>query len=230
MDELQLPDLTSLIKSTLTTGADPGPTGPTMADPGPTGPTIDDPGPPTATAVKEKQMLLLILAAYADKFPADLAFIEAELTSDALIGQTLGELRALRDRCDMAVGINMASENKRQIFNTCIYALENFTTSMGFNTTGATARLISNKDFQKNLTRLSLKWLSEKETSAEYAVLGCMITTFAQSYMVNDQTATDPTVPTTATGHTPLQTQPPSGQPAAHDEYHDLDNIGDINK
>lgn len=221
--EVQLPDLTSLMKAdTAVAPSDTALNKPraTLADIAPG--HEDAAAAPTAVTVaesaKEKQMLLLILAAYADKFPDDLAFIEDELTPAALVGLNLDELRALRDRCDMAVGMNMASENRRQMFNTCIYALEHFTTSMGFNTTGSTARLVVNKDFQKNLARLSLKWLSEKETSAEYAVLGCMITTFAQSYMMND---------TAGSAAAPIAT---ATAPVAADDYRDLDNIGDPEK
>lgn len=126
----------------------------------------------------------LILQLYKSKFPNDLDMLRDEFVG--LATMSLPDLQNLRKKCDIALGASSSSENKRKLFNSCIYGLEKICTGMGYDTTGSTALLLSDSDFQRDLLRLSLKYLSADETSAELTVGMKLVSTFVQTNANNE--------------------------------------------
>jgi hypothetical protein len=126
----------------------------------------------------------LILQLYQSKFPADLQMLGAELMMVSAL--PLAKLVELRRKCDIVLGASSSTENKRKLFNSCIYGLEKVTTQCGYSTEGMTALLLSDSDFQRDLMRLSLKYLNADETSAELTVGMKLVSTMVQCNANNE--------------------------------------------
>jgi len=126
-------------------------------------PTLTDP---------EADNLRIILQVYYHQFKQDLAVIAKDLSSESLLMKGVAELKELRRKCDMLLGAASASQNKKKLFNSLIYIIEKLGTTSdaliaGVNLKGLTGAAIADKDFQKDLCRLSLKHLSAREVEPE---------------------------------------------------------------
>jgi len=120
----------------------------------------------------EADNLRIILQVYHHQFKQDLAVIAKDLSSESLLMKGVAELKELRRKCDMLLGAASASQNKKKLFNSLIYIIEKLGTTSdaltaGVNLKGLTGAAIADKDFQKDLCRLSLKHLSAREVEPE---------------------------------------------------------------
>jgi hypothetical protein len=139
-----------------------------MVGAGPASPPL--PPPKTQAQIDEEHMLRAILQMYYFKFKDDLSIFASELSGPMLAMQDLDALKSLRNRVDLILGASSATENKRKMFNTCIYVIEKISTNSGFDTTGVSGILANDVVFQKDLMRLSLKWLTTYDTQPEITV------------------------------------------------------------
>src|ERR1700733_1819565 len=108
------------------------------------------------------------------------------LPPEILRYKSLDNLEDLRNRADILLGASSAIDNKKKLFNSCIWALEKGSVAYGFNTSGMTGILLSDKDFQKDLTRLSLKYLTAQESSAEVTTFLKVVSTAIQCSANNE--------------------------------------------
>ena len=136
---------------------------------------------------REKEFeLRLILQLYYLKFKEELEILSSELSVISLANKNLKSLQELRDKCNFALEASSAVHNKSKLFNACIYAIERVTTSYGYNTNGLTSILLQDNEFQKDLVRLGLKYLTSNETSAEITVALKVMTTAIQCNANNE--------------------------------------------
>src|ERR1700679_939262 len=126
--------------------------------------------------------LRLILNLYRVKFPTEL-----EGFNEQLEGLTLAALEEMRKKYDMVLGASSASEVQKKTMNMLIYLAENTLASAGYDCSGTTTQLVSDQEFQKDLMRLSLKYLSGSQCKPEITVPFRVITTFMNNYANNAQ-------------------------------------------
>lgn len=149
-------------------------------------PAEPPPAPLTPEQIKKHFELRCVLALYFSKFSEDLSIIGPEFSPEMLTHKTVDELEDLRNRADILLGASSAIDNKKKLFNSCVWALEKVTISSGYNTYGMTGVLLQDKDFQKDLTRLSLKYLTSNESSAEVTCFLKVVSTAIQCSAENE--------------------------------------------
>lgn len=128
----------------------------------------------------------IILQLYQSKFPEELSILANELSYMNLSMLDLAALEALRDKCDRILGGSSAIDNKRKMLNSFIYVIEKISIYSGLECNGLTQTLLSDKDFQKDITRLALKHLSASEMQPELLVPMKIITTAVQIQANNE--------------------------------------------
>lgn len=215
-----LPDLSSLNSSGLTTDYKLKPTTSLPFDDGPIGPVnhISSLPPPSKESVKRTKELRLILQMYANRFEDHLTILSQDLANTE--GMDEEELKELRDQCDFVLGANSAVKNDISSFNALIYTIEQIAISVDINIYGTTKVLLNDADFQRDIERLSLKYLTASRTKPEVAVGMRFLTTAMSMYRVNTEI-----VPSFGRGNSPQPTDqqlPPSNFTEVNDRFSDL--------
>ena len=174
---MSLPDLTRL-----KVGSEPTTNSPAEEFPEPDYQEPEEPEEPienkSPEVVQKEEDARLIVSLYKMKFGDELKALSAEF---ARIGEMdLAELEVLRDRCDKILGGNSGVEVRRKTFNAALFVLEKVGCMSGFKCEGLTATLLADKDYQRDLLRLSLKYLSANDCRSEYTVPLKVVTTALQ--------------------------------------------------
>jgi hypothetical protein len=130
--------------------------------------------------VAREQEQRIILSLYKAKFSAELEVMGDELSSKQLMAADLATLDLLREKCDALLGASSGCDNKKKMFNTCVYVLEKIACYSGVECTGLTAQLLSDAEYQKDITRLALKYLSAKDCTPEIVVPMKILSTIVQ--------------------------------------------------
>lgn len=141
------------------------------------------PPPKSAETIAKEEELRIIISLYKVKFGEDLAVLGAEIDPVNMSQMELSQLELLRDRCDKLLGAGSGCENKKRQFNLCLYAIENIGRYSGIHLDGLTATLVADKEYQRDITRLALKWLSANDCKPEYTVPMKILTTAVQLHM-----------------------------------------------
>lgn len=128
-------------------------------------------------AAKEEDARLIV-SLYKMKFGEELKGLAAEFARIAEMD--LAELEVLRDRCDKILGGNSGLEVKKRGFNAALYVLEKIGCMSGVKCEGLTATLLADKDYQRDLMRLALKYLSASDCNPLYTVPIKVLTTAMQ--------------------------------------------------
>lgn len=157
--------------------------------------------------------LRIILTLYYHKFKDDLRALSNDLETN-LANKNLHELEDLRRKCDLILGASSACDNKKKFFNSMIYFIESMGNKAGMKLNGLTATLVKDEDFQRDLCRLSLKYLSSKETLPEVTVGMRLFTTITQ---INYHNETIGTAASLACTNTEAISAPPQG--AVHKDH-----------
>lgn len=150
--------------------------------------------PKSPEVAGKEEELRIIISLYKSKFGEELAVLGAELDSVALAHTDMAALESLRDRCDRILGAGSGCDNKRRTFNTCIYIIEKLGCYSGVHIEGLTAALLADREYQRDLTRLALKWLSANDCKPEYTVPMKILTTAVQIHMNHEIMAKKPIV------------------------------------
>ena len=104
------------------------------------------------------------------------------------------------------------------MFNACIFGIEQVTTKfLNYNTSGLTKELLMDKDFQKDILRLCLKYLNAEHSSPEITVPLKILSTMLQVNAANEMNK----INQTSTNDTP---KPSTGISAINDKFSDLLN------
>ena len=122
------------------------------------------------TREKEEE-LRVIISLYKLKFPEELAVLAAELDPMVMARMDVAELESLRNRCDRLLGAGSGCDNQKKAFNACLFIIEKLATLNGLQCGGLTATLLADKEYQKDVTRLALRYLSGNACRPEIAVL-----------------------------------------------------------
>lgn len=128
----------------------------------------------------------IVLQIYHSKFPEELAILANELSYQSLMLMDLEGLKALRDKCDRILGGSSALENRKRAMNSFLYVIEKLSVYSGIECSGLTSTLLNDKDYQKDVMRLSLRYLSSSEMNPEWLVLSRIITTSVQLHANNE--------------------------------------------
>ena len=128
----------------------------------------------------------IILQLYIAKFPTDLSILSSELSHENLNRLDLDALKSLRNKADMILGGSTGAESKKRLFNSMIYMIEKVSCYGGLRLEGLTSNLLNDEFFQKDLMRLSLKYLSTNETKPEICCLMKLFGTMTQIYANNE--------------------------------------------
>ncbi len=143
----------------------------------------------SAETIAKEEELRIIISLYKVKFGEDLAVLGAEIDPVNMSQMDLPQLELLRDRCDKLLGAGSGCENKKRAFNTCLYVIEKLGCYGGAHLEGLTATLLADKEYQRDITRLALRYLSANDCRPEYTVPMKILTTAVQIHMNNELTA-----------------------------------------
>jgi hypothetical protein len=132
---------------------------------------------------KDKKLeVITILRLYLIKFKDDLKDYQ-KVKLDKL---NLEKLIEMRNTFDSILGANTSIGNKNKIFYSAIYFVEKAVVNFNLlDVDGLTQVLYSNQDFQKDLMRLSLKYLTVSDAKPEVAVPLTIIQTMFELDRVN---------------------------------------------
>jgi hypothetical protein len=136
--------------------------------------------PKSPEMVAREEELRVIISLYKVKFPTELLALSSELDPLVLASMDAAQLEALRDRCDKILGAGSGADNKKKMFNTCLYVIEKVGCYSGIQCEGLTAVLLADPDYQKDLMRLALKYLSVNDCRPELTVGMKIISTAVQ--------------------------------------------------
>ena len=131
--------------------------------------------------------LRMILTFYYKSFEKELAMLAEEFTQLSLAQKNIEQLESLRKKADMILGCASGVQSKAKMFNACIFAIEKFSTHFGYNITGTTNVLLNDPDFQIDIKRLAIKWLTSGETRPEVTCAMKLLSTMAQQCYANEQ-------------------------------------------
>lgn len=134
--------------------------------------------PKSAELIQKEEDARLIISLYKMKFGEELAALQNEFNS--MPDMDLGQLEELRDRCDKILGASSGIEVKRKTFNAAIFVIEKVGCMSGVHCEGLTATLLADKDYQRDITRLALKYLSANDCKPEITVPLKIVTTAIQ--------------------------------------------------
>jgi hypothetical protein len=134
--------------------------------------------------LRQEQDARLILGLYKSKFAIELKPLNKDFES--LDNLELSQLNELRDRCDKILGAGSGLEAKKKMFNAVVFVLEKVGCATGVQCEGLTGNLINDKDFQRDIMRLCLKYLSADECKPEITVPMKIVTTAMQLHANNE--------------------------------------------
>ncbi len=141
------------------------------------GPPVPPKSPETIAMETEQRIILQL---YQSKFPSELSILANELSYQNLNMLDLAALEALRGKCDKILGGSSAIDNKKKMFNSLLYVIEKISVYSGIECSGLTSTLLADKDYQRDVTRLALKYLSTSEMNPEALVPMKVLTTAIQ--------------------------------------------------
>jgi hypothetical protein len=147
-------------------------------------PEPEAPKDPETIAKEGEQKIILLL--YYNKFSEDLAIVAQELTNDNLQRLNLEQLKLLREKCDKILGSNSGLEVRRKSFNAMLYVIEKLCCYSGLKCEGLTGQLLADDTYQKDLSRLALKYLSSSECSPEVCVTMKILSSAVQIHANNE--------------------------------------------
>ena len=147
-------------------------------------PELEPPKDPETIAKEDEQRIILML--YNNKFSQDLAIIAQELTNENLQRLNLEQLKTLREKADKILGSNSGLQVRLKSFNAMLYVIERMACYSGLRCEGLTGQLLADDQYQKDLSRLALKYLSSSECSAEVCVTMKLLTTAVQLHANNE--------------------------------------------
>jgi len=150
-------------------------------------PELEPPKDPETIAKEDEQRIILLL--YNNKFSQDLAIIAQELTNENLQRLNLEQLKTLREKADKILGSNSGLQVRLKSFNAMLYVIERMACYSGLRCEGLTGQLLADDQYQKDLSRLALKYLSSSECSAEVCVTMKLLTTAVQLHANNELNA-----------------------------------------
>jgi len=147
-------------------------------------PEPEPPKDPETIAKEDEQRIILML--YNNKFNQDLAIITQELSNENLQRLNLEQLKVLREKCDKILGSNSGLEVRRKSFNAMLYVIERMCCYSGLRCEGLTGQLLADDTYQKDLSRLALKYLSSSECSPEVCVSMKILSSVVQLHANNE--------------------------------------------
>jgi hypothetical protein len=92
----------------------------------------------------------------------------------------LSGLETIRDRCDKLLGAGSGCDAKKKMFNAILYVIEKVGCAGGVQCEGLTSTLLADKEYQKDVTRLALQYLSANDCRAEISVAMKVLSTAVQ--------------------------------------------------
>ena len=118
------------------------------------------------------------------KFPTELkAFIKEFNKLDEM---DLDAINKLGDKCDKTLGCSGGLEVRKKTFNAILFVIEKVGTMNGVKCYGLTNTLLNDEDYQRDIMRLCLKYLSADECKPEYTVPLKVVTTAIQLHANNE--------------------------------------------
>jgi len=142
--------------------------------------------------IRQEQDARLILGLYKSKFPTELKVLSKDF--DSLDLMDLAQLNELRDRCDKILGAGSGLDAKKKLFNAIVFVLEKVGCASGVQCEGLTGNLLNDKDFQRDIMRLCLKYLSADECKPEITVPMKIVTTAMQLHANSEIKANAPLI------------------------------------
>lgn len=120
--------------------------------------------------IAKEQELRIIISLYKCKFPSELSILGSELDPISVNMMDVAQLESLRDKCDRLLGASSGCDNKVKMMNMCLYIIEKIGCIGGIQCEGLTGILLKDRDYQRDITRLALKYLSASDCKPEYTV------------------------------------------------------------
>lgn len=144
------------------------------------------PPPKSPELIQREQELRIIISLYQTKFPQELSILGPELDPMAMNLMDHTQLESLRDKCDRLLGGSSGCESKKKAFNACLYVIERIGCMSGVHCEGLTGLLLNDSDYQRDVTRLALRYLSASDCKPEVSIGLKIISTAVQLHANNE--------------------------------------------